>query len=247
VNGDKVMTTRIGAPLLAIVVLSLVCLPTGARAQCCLSSSGCFCDVGGTIKDTCTGYTWEKKTTAVGSGVNPANLNDVDNKYSWAGCCGGDCSSLDKLCQPNVAAAATCAAHSSGGQEGCSTCPNGVCVVNPLVTGALTTVWDWINQVNASNFAGHNDWRVPTSYELGSIDTTPISCGLMMCTHECPSYPCINSIFGFTQSAGYWTNETGGSIGGTAVAHPFGGINPFAWFDMLYPVKQTGQYVRAVR
>ena len=28
----------------------------------------------------------------------------------------------------------------------------------------ITTVWDWLNQVNASNFAGHNDWRLPSEY-----------------------------------------------------------------------------------
>jgi len=43
-----------------------------------VASSGCFCDLGGTIKDTCTGLQWEKKTTAVGSGVNAADLHDAD-------------------------------------------------------------------------------------------------------------------------------------------------------------------------
>jgi hypothetical protein len=27
----------------------------------------------------------------------------------------------------------------------------------------ITTIWDWINQVNATEFAGHSDWRLPTS------------------------------------------------------------------------------------
>lgn len=29
-------------------------------------------------------------------------------------------------------------------------------------TGASTTVWDWLDQINAGFVGGHNDWRVPT-------------------------------------------------------------------------------------
>ena len=71
------MTSRTWTLVLATVV-AVVVSPTGTRAQCCLSSSGCFCDLGGTIKDTCTGLQWEKKTTAVGSGANAADLHDTD-------------------------------------------------------------------------------------------------------------------------------------------------------------------------
>src|SRR5262245_59237764 len=50
----------------------------------------CFRDFGdGTIRDICTGLQWEKKTTGVGSGANPADLHDVDNVYVWGGCCDG--------------------------------------------------------------------------------------------------------------------------------------------------------------
>jgi hypothetical protein len=38
----------------------------------------------GTILDYDTGLQWEKKTSAVGSGPNPADLHDVDNTYVWA-------------------------------------------------------------------------------------------------------------------------------------------------------------------
>src|SRR5207249_1065782 len=147
----------------ALAVALALLVPDLARAQCCVASSGCFCDLGnGTIKDTCTGRQWEKKTTAVGSGVNPADLHDVDNRYTWAGCCEGDCGTVAKRCQPNEAAAATCSAHADGGTEGCGTCASGTCNLDPLGLGAITTVWDWINQVNAANFAGHNDWRLPS-------------------------------------------------------------------------------------
>ena len=37
----------------------------------------------GTVTDHQTGLQWEKKTTAIGSGVNLADPHDVDNAYSW--------------------------------------------------------------------------------------------------------------------------------------------------------------------
>ena len=121
-----------------------------------------FVDNGdGTVTDQQTGLQWEKKTTAVGSGANAADLHDVDNRYTWAGCCNGVCNAVADLCQPNAAAAATCAAGADGGTQGCSECTSGTCNVNPFDSGAQKTMWDWLNQVNAANFAGHNDWRLP--------------------------------------------------------------------------------------
>lgn len=38
----------------------------------------------GTVTDHETGLQWEKKTTAVGSGVNLADAHDVDNIYGWS-------------------------------------------------------------------------------------------------------------------------------------------------------------------
>src|SRR5262245_58055924 len=127
--------------VLAMAVAVAVLVPARARAQCCLASSGCFCDLGGTIKDPCTGLRC-KKTTAEGSGVNAADLHDVDNPYTWA----GQCTVGGELCQPNAEAAATCMAHSDGGTTGCSTCGSGsgTCDVHPLGATAITTVWDWI-------------------------------------------------------------------------------------------------------
>src|SRR5262245_44697966 len=69
------MTSRIGAHAVVSLVAATVSPPV-AWAQCCLSSSGCFCDLGGTIKDNCTGLQWEKKAAS-------ADRHGVDNKYSF--------------------------------------------------------------------------------------------------------------------------------------------------------------------
>jgi hypothetical protein len=43
-----------------------------------------FTDNGNTVTDNLTRLEWEKKTTAVDSGANPAERHDVDNVYSWS-------------------------------------------------------------------------------------------------------------------------------------------------------------------
>jgi len=129
----------------------------------CLAAPGCgaerYVDLGVTVRDACTGLEWEKKdgaedATPGNDTPNPANLHDVDNKYLWA----GTCSLVNKLCQP-TAAAATCTAQ-AGNVDGCGTCGVGEGTCN---TGGSITIWEWIDQVNAAAFAGHTDWRIPTS------------------------------------------------------------------------------------
>ena len=162
-----------------------------------LMSGACLRDIGdGTIHDVCSGLQWEKKASAPG-------LQNVDTLYAWAGCCNGDCSSIANLCQPNAGAAATCAALSEDGAQGCGTCASGTCNVDVDEIGVTTTVWDWVNQLNAASFAGHNDWRVPSqagsntvsaAKELESIfDLTAPGCGIDMA--------CIDPIFGPTVDA----------------------------------------------
>ena len=160
----------------------------------------CFQDFGdGTIHDICTGLQWEKKD------ANP-DVHDVSKKYSWAGCCNGVCSntSATNYCQPNAAAEATCLAHSDGGTQGCSTCPFSACNVDPYGLGAVTTIWDWVNQVNAVNFAGHSDWRLPLQESGGGGPFDELS------SIEDGSFgiPSIDPIFGPTASSFYWSAST---------------------------------------
>jgi hypothetical protein len=167
---------------------------------------GRFVDNGdGTITDTRTRLVWEKKVGAAG-GLEAANLEDADNTYTWSGQCS---LSSDVSCQPNAAAAAACVAGAQGDQAGCATCQvgEGACTVDPP---AITTIWDWITQLNAANFAAHSDWRIPTTSELASVvDYTAMlpavdtafndpSCGAM-----CPEV--TNAACSCTVSGGYWT------------------------------------------
>ncbi len=220
----------------------LVCglVPGATSCTCvvpgCVAPSGTFCGGDGTVYDGATDLTWEKKDTAVGSGVNPADLHDVDNQYSWAGCCNGDCSASANYCQPNATAAATCAAQ-TGGAAGCGQCGSGD--GSCQVTG-ITTVWDWINQVNAANFGGHGDWRLPTiagccGYPTGQAAELE---SIVKIVHA----PAIDPIFGPTVGYLY-------SSASTNTANPFnawsvdfssGALNAFY-------SKNNAYYFRAMR
>ena len=214
----------------------------------------CFTDPSdGTILDSCTGLQWEKKTTAVGSGANAADLHDVDNLYSWVGCCDGNCFAPNgQWCQPNAAAAATCTAQASGGTNGCSVCASGTCDPDPFDLGTITTVWDWVNQVNAANFAGHSDWRLPSEEACNSCWSGPPTYTCGSCTpHEletillapflCGHAPCIDSIFGPTRQDHYWSASmvAGSPLNAWIVFFQDGRVDVDA--------KYLPHYVRAVR
>jgi hypothetical protein len=156
-----------------------------------------FVDNGdGTISDTDTGLTWEKKDQGGG-------LHDVHALYPWAGVCtdedGVPCSGVIgcTLCQPDAAAEQTCAA-ATGGALGCARCP-GAARCEPI--NGLTTVWQWLNQLNAANFAGHGDWRIPTIGRDGGaaqletiVDTGVAGCG--------SGAPCVAAAFDTSCAAG---------------------------------------------
>jgi len=144
------------------------------------ASASHFVDNGdGTISDTQTGLIWEKKDRSGG-------VHDVDAIFPWAGVCtdqnGVPCDGVIgcTLCQPDAAAESACNAE-AGGAVGCARCP-GAAVCQPI--NGLTTVWQWLNQLNGANFAGHDDWRIPTIGRDGGavqletiIDTSVAGCG----------------------------------------------------------------------
>lgn len=108
---------------------------------------------------------WEKKDQAGG-------LHDVNKFYNWAGLCSGSQQSCLQVfsscvfCQPTQNAASACSTR-TGDKMACDMCgqTQGTCNSNPYPFGfnADTTIWDWLAQLNASNLAGHNDWRIPTT------------------------------------------------------------------------------------
>jgi hypothetical protein len=173
-----------------------------------------FVDNGdGTITDTLTALTWEKQDQARG-------LHDVNTRYRWAGLC----SDTSEPCQPDAAAAATCAA-ATGGAIGCGECGGRA----RCDTDGFITIWEWLNQINAAQFAGHDDWRIPSvgrdggTVELETIvDTNVPKCGSGVpcvpaafdteCELECTVTSCS-----CTHPDFYWSMTSGV------------GVPPFAW------------------
>jgi hypothetical protein len=219
------------------------CRETGAPACCGAASTTtttepggggnpCFTDAGdGTIHDSCTGVQWEKKVGAKGV-HHPGDLHDINDVYPWAGTCARNAS---LFCQPDAAAAATCTALADGGtgasaQDGCSECPGGIydptsnpsgtgpCRAAAPATGPITTVWVWLNQLNASNFAGHSDWRLPSQAARNTCPPGEPNCATTATPRELETIvrgapascgpPCYYPIFGVPVSLQTWSSST---------------------------------------
>jgi hypothetical protein len=118
---------------------------------------------------------WEKKDDAEG-------LHKYTTLYTWAGACSGNTA----LCQPNAGASLACTTQ-TGGAVGCDQCASGTCIVDPDHGGAVTTIWDWLNQVNASGFAGYDDWRIPTVGYQG--DMPELETILLPQSYPCSAVP----------------------------------------------------------
>src|SRR5262249_30165421 len=156
---------------------------------------------------TATGLQWEKKDGA-GDGPNTTDLHDVDNLYSWAGRCTVN---AGKPCRPTAAAEALCQAQTAVAYwaYGCQQCTgeDGTCNVDPFGGGAITTVWEWLDQVRTANFAGHSDWRLPSEDGCNSCYTGPpdfkcpcassqLELETILLASPCPTNACIAAIFG---------------------------------------------------
>ncbi len=185
----------------------------------------------GTITDNLTNLMWEMKDDNGGA-------NDNDNTYTWAGFCAGS----DDPCQPNQDAANLCLADRNGGApEQCSVCPEGI-PCNTGTYGGLDTIWSWLKGINGAAYAGHSDWRLPTTGELMTILAEPS--GRNGCT---VGPPCVHGVFddavdSFTRGGDYWS--------GTIPPPPDDYAGECVAFDHGFACKATttdDQFVRAVR
>jgi cysteine-rich repeat protein len=95
-----------------------------------------------------------------------------------------------------------------------------------------TAFTDFLPRLNATGLGGHRDWRLPTIAELQTILLAPFPCS---------ENPCIDPVFGPTQSFYYWSATSD-------VPLP-----TYAWFvyfyngGVYYDFKSFNYYVRAVR
>jgi len=166
----------------------------------CPTASSEFVDNGdGTVTDTHSGLMWEKKEDG------SADLHDSSGSYFWG------------LCQPSAAAADACLAGAEV-TTGCAPCDG----------PGPTTIWLWLVAVNSerggSGFAGHSDWRLPSTGELQAI-VPAASLGVL----------------GATPADFYWSSET--DRGDPSFAY---GVN-FTDGSIHEAGKPELGYVRAVR
>jgi hypothetical protein len=135
--------------------------------------------------------------------VNDLDPHDADNTYTWCG--SASCSTMILM-------------------DGTITT-----TFLPKLNKGVATIYTGI----AGCFAGHCDWRLPTSAELPTILLAPYPCG---------TSPCIDPVFGPTQSGDYWSATTNISMLNSAFRVNFfdGGVDGFG-------DKTTSYYARAVR
>ena len=202
-----------------------------------------FVDNGdGTITDHQTGLTWEKKDFSGG-------LHDVRVRVLWA----GRCLNTTDYCQPDDPAEVTCNAATSGA-FGCGHCTGTACILSAGQFGS--TIWGWHNMLNATNFAGHNDWRIPTVAESGGmaeletlVDLTIRGCRNFQenaCIAPpfntgCPESGCAVTTCSCTEANGYWSATTHAEAG-----HVAWGVN-FLDGTLGFQAKEATFRVRAVR
>jgi hypothetical protein len=199
-SGYKLVCRGLGAPDGACVATNPTCITTR------------YVDQGATVLDTCTNLEWEKKDAQDGID-DPGNLHDADNLYSWAGTCSG---APTKPCQPTAGAEAACKAATPPvfWAEGCEQCGGGEGTCTQFA--GITTIWHWLEQVNLESFAGHVDWRLPTSAgspqaptdEAPELESIVEPGYLEGWCGGVPGPACIDPIFGPTDEFLYWTGSS---------------------------------------
>jgi Protein of unknown function (DUF1566) len=176
VPGDQLVADQFGTRTVTKFKASLLCTPAVAGGV-----PPRFVDNGdGTVTDNQTGLQWEKKDTAVGSGVNLADPHDVDNTYSWdqfinssgTGFLDGlnNCSSLDGTAVTTAGFAGHCDWRLPTIQElqtivdlGAVGCGSGSPCIDPVFGPTVTNLY-W----SATTFAGTTAWTV--DFFVGSVD-----------------------------------------------------------------------------
>jgi hypothetical protein len=201
----------------------VACAGTGQDGDVTAGAALSFVDNGdGTVTDLNTGLQWEKKS-------NDGGLHDVNTEYPWVGICTGP-------------AGTWCTRDSDClGSEGIGM--DGTC------TG--TTIFEWVDQLNAAAFAGHSDWRIPNVRELSSMynyaygfpAVSPefnTNCGLYSIGNPgCTVLTCSCTAYGLA----YWSSTT-------FVLQPEAAWGVFAYGYQLYTHKDDPDglmRVRAVR
>jgi len=192
------------------------------QARTTVSSDGLAAAIGGgprfvdnadgTITDNFTGLMWEKKTELNGA-PNFANLNDADNFHPWSGTC---TAAPAKRCQPSAAATALCVANVDGNPGGCPQCG--------VVEGECDeefTVWNNVASLNSANFAGHDDWRVPTIGEFYSIvdygkDSPTVADAFAGASCGAACMDLTSAACSCTDGSGYWSATTHAPAPGNA-------------------------------
>jgi len=148
-----------------------------------------FVDNGdGTVTDNETGLQWEKKVgNTCDAGANAGASCTVASE-----CPGGACSCPGPHCVDN---SYTWTATPGG------TAPDGTAFTSflAMLNGGVTGVGNCVSTNGATQtggFAGHCDWRLPTIAELSTI------------LAPCGMGPCIDSAFGPTAAAFYWSSTS---------------------------------------
>jgi Protein of unknown function (DUF1566) len=75
--------------------------------------------------------------------------------------------------------------------------------------GTGLTIFQWVAQLNAAGFAGHNDWRIPNVKELQNIvDYGTDSPAVAAAFNTSCSASCTVTTCSCTQSSFYWSATT---------------------------------------